>query len=432
MHREWDYLLALYVAGKASPAETQRLEQHLRACSICPTNLETWRHIKSVVQAEGKTLRGTIQLPALSLAKLPVRSRLEHDTPAMRPRRRSRLPVSLAVALLVVGMTGILIIAQWSSLSLPLTPEVEEINPPSTVETMPFATSRVPDVNVEEIDPQVRPNAPAQVLFTSLRDGNSEIHLMNVDGTNVRNLTQNLAEDYNAAWSPDGSTIAFISDREGTSDLYTMNIDDGNIKRLTNTPDTSEFSPAWSPNGQSIAFERSDADGIRAIYIVGVDGLGFRKLSSSGSDSWSPTWTPDSQQIIFISQTNDRSTLQVYYAAVDGSSINMFMSSDTPVNRIALSPNGKLLVYTVGTEIESQIFIYDVTLKTITRLLDAPERLTYPSWSPDGRFITFTKETVTVSQGAGGTQQICLIAVDGSGYRCLTSQSVNYASQFQP
>jgi Tol biopolymer transport system component len=65
------------------------------------------------------------------------------------------------------------------------------------------------------------------------RDGNNEIYTMAADGTAQTNLTRHPASDFNAAWSPDGTTIAFASNRSGNADIYLMNADGSSLKQLT-------------------------------------------------------------------------------------------------------------------------------------------------------------------------------------------------------
>jgi len=73
----------------------------------------------------------------------------------------------------------------------------------------------------------VRAQAPqqAQIAFDSDRDGNWEIYVMDADGKNQRRLTNNPADDWGAAWSPDGQRIAFASRRDGNIEIYVMDAD---------------------------------------------------------------------------------------------------------------------------------------------------------------------------------------------------------------
>ncbi len=63
-----------------------------------------------------------------------------------------------------------------------------------------------------------------QIAFTSNRDGNYEIYVMNADGSAPRNLTQHPSQDNFCAWSPQGKRLAFISNRAGGYDVYIMEV----------------------------------------------------------------------------------------------------------------------------------------------------------------------------------------------------------------
>ena len=75
-----------------------------------------------------------------------------------------------------------------------------------------------------------------RIAFASLRDGNSEVYVMNADGSRQRNLTRNPAEDFFPAWSPNGRRIAFASLRDGNSEVYAMNADGSGQRNLTRDP----------------------------------------------------------------------------------------------------------------------------------------------------------------------------------------------------
>ena len=65
----------------------------------------------------------------------------------------------------------------------------------------------------------------SMIVFESDRDGNTEIYVMNTDGSNETRLTHNDAQDISPSWSPDGSKIAFSSDRDGNAEIYVMMAD---------------------------------------------------------------------------------------------------------------------------------------------------------------------------------------------------------------
>ena len=61
-----------------------------------------------------------------------------------------------------------------------------------------------------------------RLLFSSNRDGNWEIYMMNADGSNQINLTHHPADDRGPVWSPDGKRVAFFSNRDGNEEIYVM------------------------------------------------------------------------------------------------------------------------------------------------------------------------------------------------------------------
>ena len=132
--------------------------------------------------------------------------------------------------------------------------------------------------------------ADSKIVFSSDRDGNSEIYVMNPDGTNQTRLTNNNTEEAQPSWSPDGTKIAFESNRDGNPEIYVMNTGGANQVRLTNNT-ASDSDPAWSPDGSKIAF-RSYRDGNSEVYVMNADGTNPVNLTnhpdnSAGEARWS-------------------------------------------------------------------------------------------------------------------------------------------------
>lgn len=128
-------------------------------------------------------------------------------------------------------------------------------------------------------------NDGSQRLFQSEWDGelnNFEIFISDADGGNVRQLTDNNYADYWPTWSSDNSQIFFISNRDGFEQLYVMNIDGSDVRNVSNTFGTV-FEYALSPDGNLIAFT-SDWQ----LYFVNVDGSGLMDVGIGAAGlSWS-------------------------------------------------------------------------------------------------------------------------------------------------
>ena len=135
-------------------------------------------------------------------------------------------------------------------------------------------------------------DAQAQIVFSSNRDGNQEIYVMDADGGNLRRLTNSPLDESEPTWSPDGKRIAFVTTRagEGARDenrqIWVMDADGGNQQKLTNK-DFSEWEPSWSPDGKRIAFTSSGhwnvAGGAWQIWVMDADGGNPRNLSNDPS-----------------------------------------------------------------------------------------------------------------------------------------------------
>src|SRR5689334_16678526 len=114
------------------------------------------------------------------------------------------------------------------------------------------------------------PGTNGKIAFDTDRDGNSEIYVMNPDGSGPTNLTNNTAFDGWPAWSPDGTKIVFSSNRDGDYEIYVMNADGTNQTRITNSPGF-DYIASWSPDGTKIIFD-SLRDGDWDIYLMNADG----------------------------------------------------------------------------------------------------------------------------------------------------------------
>ena len=116
----------------------------------------------------------------------------------------------------------------------------------------------------------------ARIAFVHDAGGRGQVFVMNADGSEGTNLSDNDFCDRSPRWSPDGQAIAFVSDRAGDWDIYAMDADGSDQRRLAGNPGLDR-APTWSPDGKRLAWE-SHVSGIPGIWVVGADGAGSRPL----------------------------------------------------------------------------------------------------------------------------------------------------------
>jgi Tol biopolymer transport system component len=172
------------------------------------------------------------------------------------------------------------------------------------------------------------PGENGKIVFTSDRikgagvnnpDGDHEIFTMNKDGSGVTQLTFNAQKqhDEEPAVSPDGKKIAFTSERDGNREIYVMNAKDGSGQtRLTWEP-TDDRDPTWSSDGTKIAFT-SERDGNNEIYSMDANGALQTNLTKNPATDEGPAFSPDGKKIAFTSDRDVNNEIYVMNAK-DGS-----------------------------------------------------------------------------------------------------------------
>ncbi len=131
----------------------------------------------------------------------------------------------------------------------------------------------------------------ATILFSSGRDGGSEIYRVQPDGSGLERLTENDVPDVRARELPDGSGIVFSRFTGAGNDIFRMNPDGTGVEQLTSEADARDTHPDGSPSGGRIVFE-SDRDGDTDIFVMEDDGGGLGKLTDNAARDEAPVWTP--------------------------------------------------------------------------------------------------------------------------------------------
>ncbi|HEX6033251.1 MAG TPA: hypothetical protein VFY83_02410, partial [Anaerolineales bacterium] len=305
--------------------------------------------------------------------------------------------------------------------------------------------------------------------------GDEEIFVMNVDGTNQINLTNNPREDDSfPAWSRDGMyfiysrygcltvqnfadpsqriplsrggctgpdsgmfpdwfqpikaataratsicppTISFMDERNGQTDIFAINSDGSGLQQLTNDP-ARELAMSWSPDGSQLIFQRSsEEDNTMELYLVNADGSGRRNLTRNPGYDWSPAWSPDGKEIAFYSQRPGGMALFLLNFPDILSDENSLATAMIPGTQMGAwpswSPDGTQIVYRQELPGNDEIFVIDADGSNPLNLTRHPANDFSPDWSPDGKTIAF--ESIR-----DGNYEIYTVNPDGRDLRRLT------------
>jgi len=266
-----------------------------------------------------------------------------------------------------------------------------------------------------------QPQAPVPtngpIVFSRGVDGSIHLFAVEPGSGKKRQLTpQGEASYVEASVSPDGTQVLVvhrIPDFDGLkSVLATVPVEGGSPTWLTDPGVYHD--PAWSPDGAKIAFVGGVADG---LFVMNADGSAPRLILEQGiTEVRYPTWSPDGVRLAFAATTPVDAARDIYSVALDGSGLmNLTSTRGTgetqpawswSTDRLAFVREGALMTAASdGSDIQ-QIFADDIAAMS-------------PSWSPDGRLITFETELALADFDAPGPK-IWTIGADGSKLTRLT------------
>jgi Tol biopolymer transport system component len=273
----------------------------------------------------------------------------------------------------------------------------------------------------------------AQIAFASDRvDGIPQIFLINVDGTDLVQLTNVDEGACQPDWSPDGMWLIFTSpclknqNEYPGSSLWLMKVDGSSLTSLPTAPG-GDFDPSWAPDGERVAFT-SLRDGPAQIYVMKLDGSGLKNLTDDLAHDRQPVWSPTGTQLLFVSRR--LSAYELWTIPSTGGEERRFSrTADRDDTHPDWSRDGQLLVYeqeiggiprVVASRFEDR-GTTEFRICVQGRLAGQP--MAEPRLSPDGRWLTFE------TWPTGIMHDIAILTSSCTNYKELTNDA---AEDFDP
>jgi imidazolonepropionase-like amidohydrolase/Tol biopolymer transport system component len=345
-------------------------------------------------------LAGT-QAAAQTPAQPPVAKTQAPENQATKPADPQALPTPTPGA------------AQGQDAARPTkTPAKWDVNAP------PGATIRQVPINVDEgswIDLDVSPDGKT-IAFNLLGD----IYTMPITGGTPTRIAEGLAWEAQPRFSPDGKRIAFTSDRGGGDNIWVMNVDGSDKRQVTKEEFRLLNQPTWSKDGQFIAakkhFTTGRSLGTGEVWLYHVSGgagvvLVKRPNEQHQKELGEPTFSPDGKAIYYTkdvtpgpifeyAQDSNGDLFHIERYDLETGEISTAVSGAGGSVRPTPSPDGKKIAFVRRENTKSKLYVKDLTSGVERKVYDALDQDVqevwavtgvYPNmaWTPDGKSIVF-------------------------------------------
>ena len=216
-----------------------------------------------------------------------------------------------------------------------------------------------------------------KLIYSTERGRQWGIYLLDFKSMTEKKVFSSKGTNMAGDFLPDGNEFIFSSSKDGAPDLYTMNLKNNQISRLTSSYGI-DVSPAVSPDGNTIAFV-SDRGGTPQIYIMRRDGSDVRRITFEGSYNTSPSWSPKGDRIVFAGR---RGTNQIVTIKPDGTGLIQLTTQGNNEDP-SFSPDGRYITFSSDRNGVKGIYIMRANGESQRRITPKNLRAVGPRWSPN-------------------------------------------------
>lgn len=213
------------------------------------------------------------------------------------------------------------------------------------------------------LTPRFSPNSQ-MITYMAYYNDKPRVYIYNIDTGRQEVLGDFSGMTFAPRFSPDGGKVIMSMAKDGNSDIFAMDLRSRSVQRLTNHP-SIDTSPSFAPDGKRVVFE-SDRGGTQQLYTMNADGSNQQRISFGQGRYGNPVWSPRGDLIAFT---------RIY--------------------------QGKFYIGVIKPDGSGE------------RLITSAYHVEGPTWSPNGRVLSYFKET---PMGSGGQQTAKLYTIDLTGF----------------
>jgi Tol biopolymer transport system component len=283
------------------------------------------------------------------------------------------------------------------------------------------------------------------IVFTSARNGDGDLYVMNPDGSGIRRITTTAGPSRSGSgkFSPDGRQLLFQSNREGVWEpirnppanvfpaptqqysvrVYLVSVDGGEPTRVSSGPGMDQV-PVFMRDGTRFSFTGT-RDGNFEVYLASVASADVKRLTFNNATDFATDWSPDGSKLLFQSNraafgkvgANLQTEFDVFAVGPQGENDDdVVQLTDSPgFDGMAVwSPDGTKIAFVSARAGGPQVFTMNADGSAVRQLTTSAGGNYEPAWSPDGKAIAFVSVR---DQNA----EIYSIRADGTGERRLTT-----------
>jgi hypothetical protein len=266
--------------------------------------------------------------------------------------------------------------------------------------------------DVNDGEPTWSPDG-TKLAYIHVSTGRRRLVISNLDGSGLTVVTPTLERTLDdPEWSPDGSRLTFSD----FADIWVVNVDGSNLRNLTsgsNEPARAD-NPSWSPDGSKIAYTYA----ITSVKTVAPDGTGSRTVVGNLGEVWEISWSPDGTKLAIANDARGPLQEELFLVNADGTGLTnpgVDLATTLDWGKAAAPPPVPPPVAGVNVNVTPVSGVVKVRLPGTSSFVDVSSLQSIPV----GAELDATRGRIRLASAAGGGTQ----TADFYQGRAVVSQS---------